>query len=215
MLLKLPKLDTLLSKNKDLAFNSQSKVINVKNGYAYIQNHISIIVNLREYIKIENSLSSDDEIKELDEFMEFVEGKTFSGDFWKEMTKQCYATIVDDEIFIENGTYSKFLKHTDIVSEEEDPSVLRKFLVQTLNTPITQKEKFVLDGSYVTKLQKAFSNELKDDQIMFAKIEGSPMVKFTFLRRDYIFGLIPEDQDGVNNITSFLNLNLFDKNFKI
>lgn len=214
MLLRLPKLDTLVSTDKDLTENSQSKVIKVKNGYAYIQNGISVIVNLREYIKIENSLTTEEEIKELDEFMAYVEGKTFSKDYWKEMTKQCYVSIVDDEVLVEYGTYNKFLQYTEM-DDYEDESVVRKYLLQTLSNKTTEKERFVLDGTYIQKLQKAFSNELKTDQIMFSKVEGQSNVKFTFLRRDYIFGLIQEDQDKVNNITAFLNLNLFDKNFTI
>lgn len=214
MLLKLPKLDTLVSTDKDLTENSQSKVIKVKNGYAYIQNGISVIVNLREYIKIENSLTTEEEIKELDEFMAYVEGKTFSKDYWKEMTKQCYVSIVDDEVLVEYGTYNKFLQYTEM-DDYEDESVVRKYLLQTLSNKTTEKERFVLDGTYIQKLQKAFSNELKTDQIMFSKVEGQSNVKFTFLRRDYIFGLIQENQDKVNNITAFLNLNLFDKNFTI
>lgn len=214
MLLRLPKLDTLVSTDKDLPENSQSKVIKVKNGYAYIQNGISVIVNLREYIKIENSLTTEEEIKELDEFMAYVEGKTFSKDYWKEMTKQCYVSIVDDEVLVEYGTYNKFLQYTEM-DDYEDESVVRKYLLQTLSNKTTEKERFVLDGTYIQKLQKAFSNELKTDQIMFSKVEGQSNVKFTFLRRDYIFGLIQEDQDKVNNITAFLNLNLFDKNFTI
>lgn len=214
MLLKLPKLDTLVSTDKDLPENSQSKVIKVKNGYAYIQNGISVIVNLREYIKIENSLTTEEEIKELDEFMAYVEGKTFSKDYWKEMTKQCYVSIVDDEVLVEYGTYNKFLQYTEMDNYENE-SVVRKYLLQTLSNKTTEKERFVLDGTYIQKLQKAFSNELKTDQIMFSKVEGQSNVKFTFLRRDYIFGLIQEDQDKVNNITAFLNLNLFDKNFTI
>lgn len=214
MLLKLPKLDTLVSTDKDLTENSQSKVIKVKNGYAYIQNGISVIVNLREYIKIENSLTTEEEIKELDEFMAYVEGKTFSKDYWKEMTKQCYVSIVDDEVLVEYGTYNKFLQYTEM-DDYKDESVVRKYLLQTLSNKTTEKERFVLDGTYIQKLQKAFSNELKTDQIMFSKVEGQSNVKFTFLRRDYIFGLIQEDQDKVNNITAFLNLNLFDKNFTI
>lgn len=214
MLLRLPKLDTLVSTDKDLPENSQSKVIKVKNGYAYIQNGISVIVNLREYIKIENSLTTEEEIKELDEFMAYVEGKTFSKDYWKEMTKQCYVSIVDDEVLVEYGTYNKFLQYTEM-DDYEDESVVRKYLLQTLSNKTTEKERFVLDGTYIQKLQKAFSNELKTDQIMFSKVEGQSNVKFTFLRRDYIFGLIQENQDKVNNITAFLNLNLFDKNFTI
>lgn len=214
MLLRLPKLDTLVSTDKDLPENSQSKVIKVKNGYAYIQNGISVIVNLREYIKIENSLTTEEEIKELDEFMAYVEGKTFSKDYWKEMTKQCYVSIVDDEVLVEYGTYNKFLQYTEM-DDYEDESVVRKYLLQTLSNKTTEKERFVLDGTYIQKLQKAFSNELKTDQIMFSKVEGQSNVKFTFLRRDYIFGLIQEDQDKVNNTTAFLNLNLFDKNFTI
>lgn len=214
MLLRLPKLDTLVSTDKDLPENSQSKVIKVKNGYAYIQNGISVIVNLREYIKIENSLTTEEEIKELDEFMAYVEGKTFSKDYWKEMTKQCYVSIVDDEVLVEYGTYNKFLQYTEMDNYENE-SVVRKYLLQTLSNKTTEKERFVLDGTYIQKLQKAFSNELKTDQIMFSKVEGQSNVKFTFLRRDYIFGLIQEDQDKVNNITAFLNLNLFDKNFTI
>lgn len=214
MLLRLPKLDTLVSTDKDLPENSQSKVIKVKNGYAYIQNGISVIVNLREYIKIENSLTTEEEIKELDEFMAYVEGKTFSKDYWKEMTKQCYVSIVDDEVLVEYGTYNKFLQYTEM-DDYEDESVVRKYLLQTLSNKTTEKERFVLDGTYIQKLQKTFSNELKTDQIMFSKVEGQSNVKFTFLRRDYIFGLIQEDQDKVNNITAFLNLNLFDKNFTI
>lgn len=214
MLLRLPKLDTLVSTDKDLPENAQSKVIKVKNGYAYVQNGISVIVNLREYIKIENSLTTEEEIKELDEFMAYVEGKTFSKDYWKEMTKQCYVSIVDDEVLVEYGTYNKFLQYTEM-DDYEDESVVRKYLLQTLSNKTTEKERFVLDGAYIQKLQKAFSNELKTDQIMFSKVEGQSNVKFTFLRRDYIFGLIQEDQDEVNNITAFLNLNLFDKNFEI
>lgn len=214
MLLRLPKLDTLVSTDKDLPENAQSKVIKVKNGYAYVQNGISVIVNLREYIKIENSLTTEEEIKELDEFMAYVEGKTFSKDYWKEMTKQCYVSIVDDEVLVEYGTYNKFLQYTEM-DDYEDESVVRKFLLQTLGNKTTEKERFVLDGTYIQKLQKAFSNELKTDQIMFSKVESQSNVKFTFLRRDYIFGLIQEDQDEVNNITAFLNLNLFDKNFEI
>ena len=116
MSFKLPGLHKLVSSNKKLDFAVPQKLIHVVNGYAFVNNDITAIVNVREYVKKELSLESEDDFENLTKIIEWMNGKSFTKEFWSILTKECLLEVEDESsLKISNGQFTTILTYEDIV----------------------------------------------------------------------------------------------------
>ena len=202
MKFKLPQLHLLVDSNKKLSDDNPKKLIHVVNGYAIVNNELIVIVSLREYVKIECGITDELELDRLTGILEWMEGKSFTKEFWSELVKECYVNITgDDKVEIEHQTYNKILVYEDIITEKE---LSLQVVSDNICRPEMSLYRIAFGGLNLSNLTKAFKNELKNDTIILEFTGQENAIKFTLSRRDYIFGLIPADFNSAQELTAFL-----------
>lgn len=202
MKFKLPKLQTFLNGDKKISDSDPTKSIHVSNGHAIVSNNIVAIVDLRNYVKRELNVIDENELEELTSILDWMEGKSFSKDFWSELTGERFVTLTEDGLSITHESYISNLNYFD---RDTDIKHALKILKDNLMRPEKEMSRFALSGDHFSLLTKGFSNELKGDNFIF-KLSGSGnTVLFSLQRRDYIFGIIPEHFDSSMDLTAFLN----------
>ena len=205
---QLPKLDALVL--KDLKANEEDvrKYIHVIKGHAVVQNNLICIVNLREYVKSECDITEESDLEKLDSILKWFEGKSFTVEFWAELTKKHFVSLTEAGLLIENLTYTKILMH-----EEVPVSLLNlvDVLLSNLNRQPILVQRISIPNDLKVKLNSVFKNETKGLHMIYEFTGEDTSVKFQVHRKDYIFGLIPVDYDSANEIYNFQSMNLFHK----
>ena len=205
MRFKLPKIQGSLNSNKSLQDNDARKMIHVFEGHAIVSNDLIVIVNIRDYVKNELSIVDEDELKELTTIVNWMNGKSFNKEFWSELTKEVLVKDIDtknDEIEIE---YSGFNKKIQYLDNNSDNSNALKLLKHNLNRDEVDMGRFSIAGEYLNIISKTVGAELKSDKILFSLAGTGNGVKFSFSRRDYIFGIIPESFESSMDLVAFDN----------
>lgn len=202
MKFKLPQLHLLVDANKKSSEEDPKKYVHVINGHAIVNNNLICAVSLREYVKLECDVTDELELDRLTGILDWMEGKSFTKEFWAELVKECFVNLNgEDQLEIEHQTYNKLLVYEYVACDKELP-------LQVISDNICRDESNVnrvgIDGSVLTNLTKVFKNEIKNDSIVFGFTGSANAVKFTCSRRDYIFGLIPVNYDSASELTAFL-----------
>lgn len=212
MKIRFPKIHQLLNSNAKLVDTDPRKSVHVFDGYAIVSNDIIAVVNLKEYVKRELNVSSQEEIAELNHLISWMNNKSFNKEFWAELTKEIYIVGVDpsiDELEFEFSGYNKKLQYLGNGVDNEMPL---KLLKMNLNRPEVSRERIAISGEYLGLIVKAFSNEIKHDNLLFANAEQGTSIKFSLSKKDYIFGVVPEnfvssmDMMAFDNTNSMLNI---------
>lgn len=201
-----PNLSPLL--NKDVKGSSMDfrRMVHVHNGYAIVQNQMTVIVNLREYIKHQCKITQTEDFEELNDFMLFLEGKSFTGEFWNELTKEKMIDFNESEIIIEELHYNKNLVYEEIPSEKH---LLFNQLFHAIKTPAVTLDRVSIPFDSISKFTKLFPKELKNDNVLVDFVGKEKFIKISGHKADYIFGLIPLDYDSANELVAFDNMNTF------
>ena len=204
MKFKLPKLQVFLNGDKKLPDTDPTKNIHVFQGHAIVSNDVVAIVNLREYVKRELKIDDEEDLKELTNIIEWMEGKSFSKEFWSELTTEKIIELVFDEdaIEISHSSFTQKLTYQYINTEAERPF---KLVLDNINREEMEMSRFALNGEHFSIISKGFSNEVKGDNLIF-KLSGSGnAILFSLQRKEYIFGVLPEKFDTSMDISAFLN----------
>lgn len=206
----LPKIHNFIDKSKNCENDSPKKFIHVIDGYAIVSNSIIVAVDLREYIKSEIDIDTDQEFEELTELINWFNGKSFSFEFWNEFIKQSIVSLrTNDVLEIELNSYSKQMIWEDpYVSNAKLKSSL-KLIIDNIARDGESIDRIGINSAYYSLLSSAFQKEMKSDSLIFQFAPSGNAMKFTFYRRDYIFGIIPIDQSASMSITAFVNDSLF------
>lgn len=195
--LKFPKLEkALLKKNKDLASNDVQRGIFVYDKKAFIKNNSLILCfDLYEYFTLECGVEDDEELKQLNMILLFMEGKVFSSDFWSELTKGADMEIDGEKINISNPKYSK-----ELIYKEFDIDVypLIKTFSKYTEFKSIETDEIAIPFNVFKLIGETIPTELKNDSIMFHFKSTDQMMMFTFHKRKYVFGLILPDYVPVN-----------------
>lgn len=205
MKIRLPKIHLLLNSNGKLVDSDPRKSVHVTNGYAIVSNDIIAVVNLREYIKRELGLTEEHQFDELSDLINWMNGKSFNKEFWSELTKEIFVTTIDsenDEIEIE---YSGFNKKLQYIQRDTNSERALQLLKSNITRTEVARERFAIGGEFLSLLTKAFTNELKYDNLLFAMAEQGTSVRFSLNKKDYIFGVIPESFEASMDMMAFDN----------
>jgi hypothetical protein len=209
MLFKLPKLNTLVSNSKKLEEDDQRQFIHVINGYGIVSNEIVAVVDLREYVKSQCKISEDDQLETLKEILDFMEGKSFTKDFWSELIVENFVRLNGQgNLNIENQNYNKILVYDHI---ETDTLQAFTFITDNIDREGKSVQRIAFDGKIIDSLNKAFKSELSNDSLLIEFTGQQNSAKFQLTKKDYIFGLLPTNYNSANEITSFLQNELFKK----
>lgn len=205
MKIRLPKIHLLLNSNGKLVDSDPRKSVHVVDGHAIVSNDIIAVVNLREYIKRELGVTEESEFKELSEFIDWMNGKSFNKNFWAEFTKEILLEEVDlenDEVEI---SYSGFNKKLQYVQRDTNSERALQLLKANIMRDELPRERFAIGGEYLNLITKAFGNELKYDNLLFSMAEQGTSVRFSLNKKDYIFGVIPESFEASMDMMAFDN----------
>lgn len=145
----------------------------------------------------------------MDSILEWFEGKSFTKEFWKNLVSEKLVTLSDDSLKIQDSTFESYLHYE---SAQLELAVHFKGISDNVD-----KEEFAiyrtsLLGSDLDLLSKAFKNELKKDSINFEFSQTPNPVKFSFARRNYIFGSIPTTRHSETSLMAFVENKTFKEN---
>lgn len=201
---KLPKLFELLDKDKKKAEDLPQKFIHVYGGNAFVLNNgICVVVKLKEYVKQECSIEEAEDIAELEAIIDWMEGRSFTGDFWKEFaTKSDVATTVDG-LEVISGHTRKTLDFNDIYP---DWSTAYNVMLSNFNRQPVTIDRIGIDGSKIGSVMNVFKTEMATDTYLFDFCGKETIVKFTGASKDYIFGFIQLNYGRATELTAFLNV---------
>lgn len=203
MKFKLPKLHLLVTSDKKVSDDNARKYIHVVGGHAIVNNEIIVAVNLRNYVKIECSITDEFELDRLTGILDWMEGKSFTKDFWQELVKENFVNLnSQNNIEIENVNYNKILVYEEVLSDNVIPFEVIKDNIDRPGSPV---QRIAYDGKIMSLLTKTFGSELTNDSIIFEYTGQENASKFTLTRRDYIFGLLPTNYNSASELTAFLN----------
>lgn len=207
MKIKFPKLGSLLSVDKEIPNDDYKKLIHIRSGYALVfQGDLFIAVDLREYIKRECQIEDSDELGNLSNLVNIMEGKSFTKAFWDELKTPQEVSFNPVSITISNGLFIKNLLFDNVIS---DISSKEKFAKKILNKKSVGAPKFSFHGDIIYPLLNVFKSELKNDSVLFSILEEGSVVKFSGRSKEYIFGFFSLDFDGAQEFTNFQNIELF------
>lgn len=207
MKFKMPKLDTLVSKNLKNPSDHRN-FIHVIAGKAVVSNGVTVVVDLREYVKKECNIDNDEDFKTLTSIIGWMNGKSFDGTFWKDLTASNFVTLHKDGLQIENPNYNKILVYEDI--DTDTMGMVESLAPAFLNVPITV-DRVGCSGEYINKITAAFKSELKIDNLLFDFCGKEKPLKFQLQRQNFIFGLIPLDYKSTEDFTAFIDVADFGK----
>lgn len=199
---KLPKLQVFLNGDAKTLDTDTTKNIHVVGGHAIVSNDIIAIVNLREFVKRELKINDESDLEELSSIVDWMENKSFTKEFWSELTSEKDISLLEDGLEITHQSYTKHLNYLENGAEFQHAYDLT---VQNINREEVEMSRFAVSGEHLSLITKAFGNELKKDNLLF-KLSGTGNgIMFSLQKRDYIFGVIPEHFDSSMDLTAFLN----------
>lgn len=201
---RLPKLHGLLATSSDLEDNDFSKLVHVKDGYAFVLNGgLFACVYLRDYVKLTCKLEETEDIVKMDEILDFLSEKSYTKKFWAELTDLAEVDLNVDELEVHPNHYKKTLTYDPV-----EPLVSKLLDIRKeLGRDIKPFEQCSLPGISVAALVSTFSAELKKDSILVRSTGIEHCLHFCFLSQNHIFGYVLTDYDGTNEVfDNFENL---------
>lgn len=198
---KLPSIHHLVNSNKKIPDNNPSKYVHVLNGFAIVSYNIIAAVKLNEYIKRECDVEDEDDLKEMYQILDWMEGKSFTKEVWQNFVKEQMVYIEEDGVRIEDPSFKKIIVYE---SPELDLGYSLKSVADNVDLEDSMLSRLTFNGSHLDLLQKAFKNELKKDHINFEFSGAGKPVKFALEERNFIFGSLTSTLHGAQNIIAFL-----------
>jgi len=217
--LSFPKLDKALMSNtnlKDLDANDPRRGIIVVNGHAIVlAAKFCIVVDLREHFIIDCGITDENEIKELDAILFYMNGKVFVREYWSELTKGGTMKMHEGMIYLKNPNYAKDLHfiETEINGEVIDISLFEP--LSKLKEILTLEEKLTsavaIPFGSLLAIGEILKAELKMDNIIFQFSNPDKPVKFTFDNKKHFFGFVYPNYNAVQSGFRFHNYETFIK----
>ena len=196
----LPKLDSLLLKDLKAGPEDPRKYVHVIHGHAIVQNNLITIVNLREYVKIECEITDEEQLEELTNIINWMEGKSFPADFWAELTKEHLVDLVDKGLEVSTLNYSKVLMYEDVAVPL---NTVIDVITSNLNKTSVLIDCIAVNSDLLNKLNTAFKKEMKGLSMIFQFTGQDSAARFQAHKKDYIFGLIPVNYNEATEIYNF------------
>lgn len=206
MKFKLPQIQKLVCSDSKLDATLPQKLIHVVNGNAVVSNKITVIVNLREYVKKECSITDQEDLDKLTSIIDWMNGKAFDSAFWAELVKPNFVEVTPDGLELEGVHYNKYLVYEEIIT---DNKTFLTSVKDNLSRKSVTVDRIAFKGSNLIDLMTAFKSEMKNDSFLFDFTGQENVLKFSGRSKDYIFGYVPLNYDASNEFTAFQNTMTF------
>ena len=164
-------------------------------------------VNLREYIKSECEVDDEESLEQLDTILLWLEGKSFTKEFWSQLTKEQIVYMEGDALVVEDSFFTSYFHYQSV---ELDLRLILKSTADNVNLTDFSLYRVSFSGNHLELLQKAFKNELKKDYLNLEFSETSKPVKFSLSIRNFIFGSIKSTMNSASELMAFIG----NKDFK-
>lgn len=188
VLINFPSFHAGMTFTKETSFDDPKKYICIINGHAVITaNEGCIVVNLKDYFE---NVFDVEPGEAFDELMNWVEGKNFTKEFWKELSGLQNISVVDETtLLIENESYSSHLIYTH--KEVLTDAVMKKFITSIKEEAHAYSTVGIPYG-VINFIEKTVGPLLKkNNNSMIAEfIQKDREIKITFKGLPCIFGIV-------------------------
>lgn len=185
--INLPQIHKGISKDKDNPLNP-SNYVKVRDGVAVVNSGFYVFaMDLKSYFT-ESALISDEELKDFNELMEFMEGKSFSSEFWNEIANNLLIRVLDEEtLFIENDKISKniFYQGKDIMSNG-----VFSTLISIGKTMPLASQSIAVDPKVLNTFLSCFGKLIQSNSVVFEITEKKDILRITVDNFKYIYGFV-------------------------
>lgn len=206
MKFKMPKIQNLVCSDNKLDASLPQKLIHVVQGHAIVNHKITVVVNLREYVKKECKITEQDDLDKLTGIIDWMNDKSFDKSFWSELVKENFVEVTPDGLELESVSYNKILVYEDIITD--NIVSLQSVRDNLARKPVTL-DRVAFHGALMIDLMNVFKSEMKNDSFLFDFTGKENIIKFSGRSKDYIFGFIPLKYDDSTELTAFHNTENF------
>ena len=192
--IEFPKLNTALVKPKELqelnVDNPRRGVLVIERTAIIIQDDFVLCFDLYEHFTVAKGITDDQEKKDLEKILFFMNGKIFSNEFWKELVGGATMSLHNGNLKLESPKYSKDLhyKVVDVDFLEPIEELIRAKNKDTAPTPATS-----ISFPILKILWDALPKGVREDNIIFEFTGIDSLARFTFGRNRYVYGFVRTD----------------------
>lgn len=172
---------------------------NIKN-YVHVKNGVGIVIathgvfcfDLKNFF-IDSQLVQESEKLEFEELFSFLEGKSFTPEFWESLTKGDSIKVLDhDYLNIQNDKIQKNLLY-EYPSTVSIQGVLDTLKKNFINHGAKGAVKNAINTLALKQFLKGFEKIIQSNSIIFEHTVDDSVSRFTVCNLPYIFGLIQND----------------------
>ena len=208
--LKFPKINKALRKDlKDTPIYSAYRGVIILDSKAIVyRENYCLVVDLMDHFTIDCGINQEEDLKELEGIMMYMNGKVFSNEFWEELTKGAGMKMSNGNLFIQTPKYSKDLHYTfpevdikiiDALRELELARFRELNVVQSISLPFVA----------LKEIYDTYPAFFKAEYILFEFCRQDVPVKFTFKGMKHFYGYIYPDYSSTQESFKFDNLDNF------
>jgi len=198
--LKFPSLEKLLVKNiAELDDDDAKAGVCIACGHAIVVMEKSMLFfDLADYFVVTGGITDNNIIKELNQVLDFMEGKMFSAMFWKELTSTNQVSISEEGLSLD-GVIRKDLYYREKIFDQTE--------IKMVCNSIVKSEKYLkeINSIYLEPLFSLMSGIkplVKDDTIILRTVGENTQIQFTFNENPWIYGVL--SIDAAVNTKNFL-----------
>lgn len=187
-------------------------------NYVHVIDGVAIVVGVDHIfcfdIKnhfIDSQLIEYSQKDEFAEFMSFLEGKSFSKEFWKELTSNSSIKVLDeDTLYLENDKISKNIFY--MLEENINITGVLKILKNACNHQSLAHKAFSINPKMLASLIKCFGKKVQTNSLIIEGTVSQSHVRFTFDNMPHIFGMFSNNVDVCSKAFNFSNYQDFSSN---
>lgn len=149
-----------------------------------------LFFDLADYFIKTGGFSDNAMIKELETVLDFMEGKMFSGMFWKELTSTNQVSISPEGINLD-GIIRKDIYYREKIFDQTEI----KMMCHSIKVSLPSDLKAV-DAIYMEPLLTIFTglkSMVKDDTVVFRTVGENTPIQFTFDKNPWVYGVVSTD----------------------
>lgn len=214
VLINLPAFHLGISFAKETNEDDPMRYVTIRNAHAIVvSGYGMIVVNLKDYF-INHDDIADADVVDFDALMDWLEGKSFTKEMWKEMTGLAKISVLDsNRILLEHSTFRYELVY------EEQPVLIEASLKHLKTNMLTDAKTYPMVGipqAALDFVKKTVGKIVGQKTMIMEFVEIEKPIRFTFKNMPCVFGMVYNktfDIDG--SAFNFEDFHEFTKNLDV